>query len=150
METTDINAFDWQFTVAMVWIAFVVVASIVYRIYKAKGIPKIPPQDILFEERWASGASHKNFLTKMGGARNCLSILLSRTALIIRPQFPFNLMFLPEIYDLEHSISRSKIRNISDGSGKSVFIDYELDNGSTRRISLALRKKDEFLHAVGQ
>lgn len=144
------NTFDGLFTMSMVWIALVILASIVYRIYSTKGTLKIPTHEILFSERWASGASHKNFLTKLGGAANCLSVSVSRTALVVRPMFPFNLMFLPEIYDLEHAISRNKIKNITDADGKSVDIDYEMDDGSIRRIVLSLRKKDEFLRVVGQ
>ena len=97
-----------------------------------------------------SGASQKNLLTKLGGASNCLSVTMSRNALVIRPMFPFNLMFLPEVYDLEHVISRSDIKiiepNATSGSG-SVLVEFESD-GLTKRIELKLRRRDEFLRAV--
>jgi hypothetical protein len=80
-------------TIGIVTTAIALALSIVYRAAKRKNIVSIPKQDVLFKESWVSGASQKNLLTKLGGAGNCLSITLSRNALIIRPMFPFNLMF---------------------------------------------------------
>jgi len=104
MEQFVKDNFTVLFTVGIVTTAIAVALSIVYRVTKRKSIVSIPEQDVLFKERWASGFTQKNLLTKLGGAGNCLSITLSRNALIIRPMFPFNLMFLPEVYDLEHVI----------------------------------------------
>jgi hypothetical protein len=125
-------------------------ASLIYRTVKDKGIPSIPQQDLLFTERWASGASQKNLVTKLGAASNCLSVTLSRNALIIRPMFPFNLMFFPEVYDLEHVIQRSAIKNIERNGPKGtngIVIEFE-SHGVMKKFELALRRREEFLRAI--
>ena len=45
--------------------------------------PRFDHQDIIFQERFASGCSQKNFLTKIGGARgdSLVSVLADRTIL---------------------------------------------------------------------
>jgi len=125
-----------------------IVASILYRTINGKNYPVIPEQDITFTERWVSGASQKNVLTKLGGASNCLSVTVSRNALVIRPMFPFNLMFFPEVYDLEHVVARSEISRIEPRSDLgSVLVEFESD-GQKKRIELTFRRRDEFLRAV--
>ncbi|HYJ47011.1 MAG TPA: hypothetical protein VEV81_10390 [Pyrinomonadaceae bacterium] len=139
-----------------IWIGLVVngliiLAAILYRAAKGKRRIQIPEHDITFSEKWASGASHKNMLTKLGGARNCLAVVLSKNALVVRPMFPFNLAFFSEIYDLEHYIPRNRIKRIepdeSAGRGR-VVIEYESESGE-KQIELVLKKKQEFLRAVG-
>jgi hypothetical protein len=150
MEQFVQNNFTLLFVISIVTTVIVIVASIVYRTINGKNYPVIPEQDITFAERWVSGASQKNSLTKLGGASNCLSVTMSRNALVIRPMFPFNLMFLPEVYDLEHAIARSDIQriepNATSGSA-SVLVEFE-SNGLKKRIELVLKRRDEFLRAV--
>jgi hypothetical protein len=122
-------------------------ASVIYRAVKEKGVLSIPRQDLLFSERWASGASQKNLLTRLGAASNCLSVTLGRNALIIRPMFPFNLMFFPEVYDLEHVIQRSALKNIERNGTNGILIEFESD-GAMKRFELALRRREEFLRAI--
>ena len=149
MEQFVKDNFTVLFAVGIVTTAVAVALSIVYRVTKRKSIVSIPEQDVLFKERWASGFSQKNLLTKLGGAGNCLSITLSRNALIIRPMFPFNLMFLPEVYDLEHVIPRSAIKNIEfDGpNGRGILLEFE-SHGGRKRFELSLRRREEFRHAI--
>lgn len=96
--------FPVLFGTAIAWIGLWVGASIIYR--KSRGKPLFPrkPQDAAFFESNASGHSNRNRLTKLGGARNCLSVAVTKDAVVIQPRFPFNLMFLPEIYDFEYTI----------------------------------------------
>jgi hypothetical protein len=150
MEQFVHDNFTLLFVTSIVWSVIVIVASIVYRTLNGKNYPVIPEQDITFAERWVSGSSQKNVLTKLGGASNCLSVTLSRHALVIRPMFPFNLAFLPEVYDLEHVISRIDIKRIepnTDSGSRTVLVEFESD-GQKKRIELELRKRDEFLRAV--
>jgi hypothetical protein len=137
--------------VAFVGNAFVILAYNLYRARRGKGRPKIPDFDLTFSEKWVSGCSHKNALTKIGGASNCLAVEMSRNALNIRTMFPLNMMPF-EIYDLEHFISKDKIKSIqpgeSDGKKGSVVIEFEAAGGS-KRIELLLRKREEFLRALG-
>ena len=131
--------------------AIIILASIFYRSWKGKKRPAIPEFDIKFSEKWASGVSHKSLLTKLGAASNCLVVELSGNALVVRPMFPFNLAFLSQIYDLEHFIPKDKIKRIQTGSDdnkRSVVIEFEAEEGE-RSIELLLRKRQEFLRAIG-
>lgn len=86
---------------SVAWIAGWIGASIIYRQTSGKPIFPRAPSNADFSETWRSGRSLKNFLTSIGGARNCLLVYVSQGTLTIVPMFPFNLMFLPEIYGLE-------------------------------------------------
>lgn len=136
---------------AIVSNAVAILASIFYRAWKGKSRMAIPKFDLNFSEKWVSGFSHKSTLTKLGGASNCLAVELSKKALVIRPMFPFNLAFLPQVYDLEHFIPKDKIKSIQpedvDGKGR-VIIEFEAD-GAEKRVELVLRKRQEFLRAFG-
>jgi hypothetical protein len=146
------NNFKLLIMIGIAGNALVVLAYILYRTARGKQRIEIPEQEIKFLEKWASGASHKNLLTRLGGARNCLAVVLSNNALIVRPMFPFNLLPFHEIYDLEHYIPRNKIKRIQpdDKEGKgSVVIEYDSSSGE-KRLELVLKKKQEFLHTIGQ
>jgi hypothetical protein len=131
--------------------AVAILASIFYRAWKGKKHLAIPEFDLKFSEKWVSGSSNKNRLTKLGGASNCLAVELSKNALVIRPMFPFNLAFLPQVYDLEHFIPTNKIKSVEpDGTGDKgrVIVEFE-SAGGVNRIELSLKKRQEFLRAVG-
>src|SRR5689334_22155040 len=59
--------------------------------------PKLAKEDIVFQEFFASGASQKNILTKLGGGRNCLRLVVTRDLLWVTSWFPFSL--IAPIYD---------------------------------------------------
>ena len=132
----------------IIWLVLVILVSLVYRSVKQRGVSPLTGTDIQFSEKGASGWSHKNFLTKLGGARNCLIVELGRDGVWIRPFFPFNLMFLPELYDLEHFIRLDKIKGVIPQQrvwGKYVVIEYTSEKRINKRVELRLRKHDEFL-----
>ena len=136
--------------VAFVGNVIVILGYHFYRAWMGKSRPKIPGFDLTFSEKWVSGRSHKNVLTKIGGASNCLAVEMSKNALVIRIMFPLNLMPF-EIYDLEHFIPKDKIKSIEPGKGDgrkgSVVIEFEAAGGS-KRVELLLRKRKEFLRAL--
>ncbi|MBF0408695.1 MAG: hypothetical protein HQM10_15210 [Candidatus Riflebacteria bacterium] len=108
------TAFPVLFGGALAWIALWIVASIFYR--RSKGKPFFPRKSDhdAFYESTGSGRSNRNFFTRLGGARNCLTVAVTDNSLIVQPKFPFNLMFLPEIYDLEYSIPKNRIHTIEE------------------------------------
>lgn len=129
--------------------AIAILVSNFHRALRKKKRLEIPEFDIKFSEKWVTGFSNKNNLTKLGGASNCLIVELSRNALAVRLMFPFNLGFLPQVYDLEHFIPIDKIKRIqADETGDKgrVIIDFETAGGE-KRIELTLRKRQEFLRA---
>lgn len=101
---------SWYFKVfAISWIGLWILASVIYRRWNGTYIlrPKFPYP--LFEETRASGRSLRSFVTRLGGARHCLWLVITGDMLHIGPHFPFNLMFLPEVYGLEHHVPASNI-----------------------------------------
>ena len=135
----DESAFpDWFIWLAIGWVALVVLLSVLMR--KASGKPIIPsvPANAIFAERRASG--------KM--ASNSLIVAVTPDALIVTPRFPFNLMFLPEIYRLEHTISRSAVRGvarIASRWGNNVTVTY---GPHERELGLKLRDPEGFVAAI--
>lgn len=130
--------------VPFAWIACVIGASIVMR--RRKGKPIIPrlPEDAPFRERGCSGRSMKSVLTRFGGANNCLLVAITRDELIVTPSFPFNLMFLPEFYDLERRVARSAISHVEIRTwllGKRVCVTF---HGDVPAIELRVRDRDAF------
>ncbi|MBC2665557.1 hypothetical protein H7F51_08480 [Novosphingobium flavum] len=128
----------WMPFAAFGWIAVVVGISIIYRRRAGKPIyPKLPP-DVLYAERWASGPF----------ASNCLMVAVTSASVSVVPKFPFNLMFLAEIYGLERSIpieSISAVQRTRSILGNNVAVTYGVDRKTLR---LRLNKPDQFLNAL--
>lgn len=142
-----------SFVGPFVWILLWVVASIIYRKSRGKAILPSKPKNSLFYEGWASGHSNRNIFTKLGGAHNCLLVAVTPDALIIQPRFPFNLMFLPEIYGLEYRIPGLNIRTVEKKGrifGKGVEMQFIDVGGGEKSVRLYLKRTDDFLAAVGK
>ena len=61
-------------------------ASILYRRLQGKPILFFGVRDATYQQRSASGHSNRRWLTKLGGARNCLVVAVARGRLIVRPR----------------------------------------------------------------
>lgn len=128
--------FPW---VPVLWVGGWIAASIVWRRKNGKPIVPRAPAGAAFSRSWISGASHRDFFSEMGGARGCLMVAVTADRLIIRPNFPFNLMFLPDIYDLEHDIPRTDILSAELRSGlfgPFAVITFRRPNGGIRTIDI--------------
>jgi len=144
--------FDLLFFIVSVWIVLWVAISIVYCLRKMKALPKIEQRDILFREWRASGASNRSLFTRLGGARNCLVVTVTRTELHVYPIFPFNLMFFPQINDLEHHIPLDRITNIMFKKRflrrKTLILDFFGEDCGKKEIELTLKSPEDFLSAL--
>lgn len=145
----DASAFTWLPYVGVGWIFLAIVVSIGFR--KRRGKPIFPkaPADALFSERYCSGRSLQTPWARLGGARNCLLVAVTPKKLLVTPLFPFNLIFLPEIYGLEHAVDITNIREAvvrRSLLGQSVTVAYA--EPKVQRIELRLRRHDEFLQAL--
>lgn len=147
----DYTLFTWLPFLAFGWIALAVAVSIAFRKRRGKALfPKAPP-DAFFSERGCSGRSLDTPWGRIGGARNCLLVALTPERLVITPTFPFNLIFLPEIYGLDHNLSYSAIRDVVDRKGifgRHVTITYA--DTKVRRVELRLRHHEAFLQGLRQ
>jgi hypothetical protein len=141
--------FIWLFLFCFVWV--VVGFGWRYISHKRTGVvfPHVPPERIRFEERTSSGCSHKTMFTRLGGARNCLQVTVTDAEVWIRPFFPFSV--LAQQFDLEHRIARASITSVQPTQSafvRSLILDYRDERGQTHRLSLMLRKPDDFLRAL--
>lgn len=112
---------------------------------------EIDKSQIIYEEKTASGCSLKSSLTRNGGARNCLLLVVTDSVLLIAPIFPFSVLL--DMYDLEHKIMKKRIVNISEGKvmwRKSLTIDFTDDEGLSHTVQIEPNKSDKFLTALGR
>ena len=76
-------------------------------------------------------------------------IAITPQELIVTPRFPFNLMFLPEIYGLEARMPRSQVKVENSYSGilkRGVIVT--VGGADPARIELMPRNKAGFLAAL--
>lgn len=76
-------------------------------------------------------------------------ITVTPKELIVTPRFPFNLMFLPEIYGMEACVPRSRVRIENDSAGllkRGIII--VVDGADSLRMELMPRNKARFLKAL--
>jgi hypothetical protein len=144
--------FDLLFLIASVWLVLGVTIAIVYSLRKLKAVPKIEQRDILFREWRASGASHRSFFTRLACARNCLVVTVTKTELHVNMIFPFNLLFLPRLNDLEHHIPLDRITDISSKKRflrrRTLIVDFFGEDCGKKEIELTLKSPDDFLSAL--
>ena len=110
------------------------------------------PEEAVFYQGWASGRSRKNLFTLIFHANNCITVAVTPTMLVILPHFPFNLLFVPQISDLEHYVPRAAVR-VSD-IGQWLFrrwvrVEWIGQDGRPGAVDLALLDPDAFLAALG-
>lgn len=121
------------------WILFVICASIVFRRRNGKPVFPSVPIDAIYVDKWASGR----------WASNCLLVTVTDKALSVVPRFPFNLMFLPEIYGLERTIALHSIRDVRRLRSLGLFSNVAVDYGDAE-LRLKVRKPDAFVDAVAR
>lgn len=143
--------FPFGFLFNVVWIAGFVLASVLYRRHKGKALPQINRASLRFEERRASGHSLRDLISRFGGARNGLNVAITDKDLLIWVPFPFNLGFIPEVYDLEHCIPLGEIEYIEPfkyWGRRALRITARNPGGRPIRFELLLRHPDDFLAAL--
>lgn len=144
--------FDYVFYGVIAWLVIVLFASILYRAGKARQFPSIPEGTVQFRENWASGRSLKNLFTQIGGGRNVLTVLVGRGYLVIKPVFPFNLMFFPEFTDLEHVVPIARIievKEIQTLGKEGIVVRFQNESHRESEVELYLRNPELFLEAIG-
>lgn len=145
------QAFLLAFGLVSLWCAGWISASIVYRKRQGKALFPKPPAGAKFVRTNVSGRSRRGFLTSLGGARNCLMVAVTDRGLTVTPVFPLNLMFLPEVWDLEHDIAFADIKSLSmrKGVGTEILdIHFRSSNGEARHFELRLPDASRLIAAV--
>jgi len=133
------------FAIALIWN----VVGVGFMLWKRKkrglALPKASDPDVVFSERFASGSSHKSWITRLGGASNCLTIIVTRSQLAITTFFPFTAF--AGTCDLEHLIPNSDITNLIP-KGRVTELEFRRSDGTRRKLSLRLRNTNGFLRAL--
>lgn len=111
--------------------------------------PPIPPSEIIYQESGVSGHSRKNILTRLGGARNCLRLVVTKDVLQVTSSFPFSIF--TRFYDLEHVVPRDRIRSVrrSGVLGMSVIVTFQGADGAEHTLRLWPWRQSDFLHSLG-
>ncbi len=112
--------------------------------------PEVPPQQIRFKERFASGWSHKNWRTRWLGAQNGLKIIVTDEELWVVLVFPFSA--LAELTDLEHRVRKDDITRVTERRHFFVrwfLIDFLDQEGQRHRVDLRPRRWRQFKEALG-
>ena len=111
--------------------------------------PNIAKEDIVYQERFASGASQKNVLTKLGGARNCLRLVVTREVLWVTSCFPFSV--IAAVYDLVHVIPLRRISSVQPAryfGSDSLLLSYSDVSGRSHSMRLIPKNRERFLTAI--
>lgn len=148
MDTLHKLVFDNFFLIfgfAVIW-NIVAFALMLWR-RKRRGLvlPKLSDPDVLFSERFASGSSDKSWMTRLGGASNCLTVIVTKTHFAITTFFPF--AAVAGTYDLEHLVPISDITAVAP-KGRVTEVEFRLSDGGLRKVALRLRNAAEFLQAL--
>jgi hypothetical protein len=143
------NNFSWLVLLFFAWGAMVI--GIRYYRHKRTGLvfPHVPSENLRFDEKAASGYSHKSLFTKYGGAKNCLCVTVTDTEVWIRTPFPFNVF--SQKCDLEHRIPRACItglRSKKSAFARAITLDFRDDRGQIHTFTLMLKRPDDFLKAL--
>ena len=142
-----------SFIFAWWWLLLPIGGSVLYRISRGKPVLFFGVRGASFQERNASGRSNRSVLTRFGGARGCLVVAVVGDRVVIRPWFPFTLMFMPEIYNLEFEFF---VRDIVDATtvesfaGKRIDLSFRNSAGETEAVALHLRNSERFLEVLNR
>jgi hypothetical protein len=104
----------------------------------------------VFQEWFASGCSQKNIVTKLGGGRNCLRLVVTRNFLRVTSWFPFST--IAPLYDMEHVIPLASIQSVRRSTflgSRSFLLTYRDGSGEEHVLGLFPRKPDDFIRSLG-
>ena len=137
--------FCLSFVPSIVFFGYLIQRYLVARRHR----PQIAKADIVYQENFASGASQKNLLTKLGGARNCLRLVVTDDLLWVTSWPPFSL--LTAFYDLEHVIPLKNISSVESDrhfSRDTLLLSYRDGMGNNHILRLIPKDLQRFLSAI--
>ena len=111
-----------------------------------KGFPDLNNVNLKFRQKNASGYSTKSVLTKFGGARGVLDVVVTEEFLIIKGMFPF-FSFITAKYGLLHKVDIANIIDIVK-NGKNIEIKFNNGAGTISDVVLILNDPDKFISVL--
>ena len=131
------------------WAASMFAAKYYWHKSRGRFLKDPPDSEIIYKESWASGRSMKSFRTRLGGASNCLKLMLTSDNLLITPVFPFSILG-PEL-DLIHAIPIESIVSLDHDAAffrKPLRIRFRNEDGTEGEVEVISRKPQEFEAAI--
>ena len=115
-------------------------------------LASVDRSNAIYSEKAASGYSHLNLLTRLGGASNCLKMQLTKDHFIISSWFPFSL--IAPLYDGVHIIPLANIVSITPKDflwrrGYSLLFKAG-DSGRVSTFSIYPRRPEQFEAALAK
>jgi hypothetical protein len=107
-----------------------------------------PVAGAVFRETMISGCSRRDWLTRLGGARNCLEVFVTPERVLIRPVLLFDLPFLTGLYGLRQDFPRRAVVAAERKDGfftKTVLIRWRGEDGEDQEFELSVSKPDELV-----
>jgi len=131
-------------------IASIGIGSFWFRLSRGKPVFPHPPRDATFMEASCSGRSRRNFASTLIWVRSCLLVYIQNRELVVTLEFPFTLMFLPEVSGLE---MRVPLTSISSVEAKRPWpfriLRITFDAGGPAPIELRMQRERDFVRALG-
>jgi hypothetical protein len=137
---------------ALLWVVLWT-AWLAWRRYRRGPIhPPYTLADVRYREPYASGRSHRDLVTRFGGARNALVVTVLDQGLLIEPMPLFKWLTPMRFRDLEHYIPHAdllKVETIPGFGREKMKIEFRAADGERHVIELALRHGAVFRNALG-
>lgn len=108
--------------------------------------------EVLFSESYAAAQSLKNAWTRLASTYGCMTIVLSRETLTIKPHWFAGWLISPLALDLCHGIPITNIKGATE-MGKwfsygKIELHFVTIDGESRRILLYMKKYHEFINTL--
>jgi len=141
---------------AYLWLSYLLSAPLLaYLIYKyvlaLRNQRLVNVNEAVYQEWFASGYSTKNILTRLGGARGVLRLVVTKDVLWVTSWFPFSL--IAAFYDLEHVIPLERIMSAEVKEGiivRGIQVSCADAYGKLHSLKLVPRDEAGFLKALGK
>jgi hypothetical protein len=133
------------------WLLLMAVGSVGYRLSRGKPILFFTVKDAQFIRHLGSGRARKPWWRGFGHANNCLVVAVAQGRFIVRPYFPFTLMFLPELLGLDVDVPLERITGVSEKAGwftTWLVVAFTTADGEPREVWLRLRNHGELLRLL--
>lgn len=143
--------FRIAFLLGIAGIGSVLLLSVAYRLYKGKPIFRPDFDQVRFLDTWRSGWSDRDTLTRLGGGRNCLWIVVTQDELWISPHFPFSLLFIPEAFHLDFRIPGSAVLEMTErslGGESHGIIRFRHATGEEESFEFTVKDLEGFRKAL--
>ncbi|WP_196889351.1 hypothetical protein [Aureivirga sp. CE67] len=105
--------------------------------------PDLDSVTILFREKYASGRSNNSFLTKIGGSKKTLEVILTTQEFWVRGNIITAAVSLK--FDLIHKIPFSKIKKVERTNGSMISIYFVSEANVNTNLELKLKNPDQFI-----